>query len=74
MSAWSVGGWAGWVSGRLTVVFVVCRFGVGGFATFWNWFLRVYGGWNTFDIFLCNIVQCVLCACLSGLKESQPIG
>ena len=24
--------------------------------------------------FLCNIVQCVLCACLSGLEESHPSG
>ena len=67
--------WAvGWV------VFVVCGFGVGGFgvggfATCWNWYVFwVYGGWNTFDIFLCNIVQCVICACLSGLEESHPSG
>ena len=24
--------------------------------------------------FLCNIVQCVICACLSGLEESHPSG
>ena len=24
--------------------------------------------------FLYNIVQCVLCACLSGLDESHPLG
>ena len=23
--------------------------------------------------FLCNIVQCVICACLSGLEESHPL-
>ena len=37
-------------------------------------FLWVYGGWNTFDIFLCNIVLYVICACLSGLEESHPSG
>ena len=39
-----------------------------------NGILGVYGGWNTFDIFLYNVVQCVVCACLSGLEESHPSG
>ena len=76
MSAWFVGGWAGWYGWAVGwVVFVVCGFGVGGFATCWNWFFYEYMVVGILLIyFLCNIVQYVICACLSGLEESHPSG
>ena len=54
---------------------MVCGFGVGGFATCWNWFFYGYTVVGILLIyFLCNFVQCVICACLSGLEESHPSG
>ena len=59
-----LGGWFLWFVGLGLVGLLHVGIGI----------LWVYGGWNTFDIFLCNIVQCVICACLSGLEESHPSG
>ena len=69
-----VGGLVGWVGGW-----------VGGFCGLWVWgwwvcymLELVFYGYTVVGIlliyFLCNIVQCVICACLSGLEESHPSG
>ena len=68
-------GWVGWLDGWAVgwVVFVVCGFGVG-----WVCYMLelVFYGYTVVGIlliyFLCNIVQYVICACLSGLEESHP--
>ena len=76
MSAWSVGGWC-WLDG--------VGGWVGGFCGLWVWgwwvcymLELVFYGYTVVGIlliyFLCNIVQCVICACLSGLEESHPSG
>ena len=69
-----VGGLVGWVGGW-----------VGGFCGLWVWGWWVcymlelfFYGYTVVGIlliyFLCNIDQCVICACLSGLEESHPSG
>ena len=66
-------GWVGWLDGWA------------GFCGLWVWWLVgllhvgiVFYGYAVVGIlliyFLCNIVQCVICACLSGLEESHPSG
>ena len=58
---------------------------MGGFCGLWVWgwlvcymFELVFCGYTVVGIlliyFLCNIVQCVIHACLSGLEESHPLG
>ena len=61
------------MGGRL--VFVVC-----GFGGWWVCYMLelVFYGYTVVGILLiyilCNIVQCVICPCLSGLEESHPSG